>query len=75
LNAWRGPLETPTHSDPIPDTRLGQSSGIWSLEGVDLSGSWTKVGTEHGVTYKWGDGNVDTYEEFVSPSRAAGLWS
>jgi hypothetical protein len=44
----------------------------WSLGNTTLSGDWEEVGREGGVTYRWPDGNVDTYADFVSYRGSGG---
>jgi len=46
------------------DGAAEKDRGPWTLERSALSGGWSKVEEARGETYKWPDGNVDSYERF-----------
>lgn len=61
-----GGLERLAGVERLAPTAAEGTSGVWSLEGITLSGSWEEVSRESGVTYQWPDGNVDQYSDFVT---------
>lgn len=55
----------------VPTTSAG-SDQAWSIGNTVLSGDWKETNREPGVAYKWGDGSVDTYADFVSYEGTGG---
>jgi hypothetical protein len=56
-----------------PTARPAGYDEHWSLGDKALSAGWEEVSRESGVTYKWPDGNVDNYTDFVTYHGTGGF--
>jgi hypothetical protein len=56
-----------------PTARPAGYDEPWSLGDKAPSGGWNETGRESGVTYKWPDGNVDHYTDFVTYQGTGGF--
>jgi len=52
-------------TDPIADGRGPASASPPGAAAVELPGTWRRVEERHGVSYTWGDDQVDVYEPFL----------
>jgi hypothetical protein len=50
-----------------------EASESWSLDDTVPTGDWEELGRSTNETYKWPDGNVDRYTEFVSYPGTGGF--
>jgi hypothetical protein len=51
---------------PTASTAEGDVPGPVSLNEPELNGRWEETGRSTSETYRWPDGNLDEYEEFVT---------
>jgi hypothetical protein len=52
-------------TDPIAGSIDAKQSHPWSLSGSAPTGQWERTDSSTGVRYKWPDGNVDEYSQFI----------
>lgn len=56
----------PEHSeDGDPTASESKDPSVWSLPDAPMKGGFEEVGRSSGESYRWGDGNVDHYPDFV----------
>lgn len=59
------PPTSPDHQSPVQrDDHSADSK--WHLADTGMQGSWERTGVLEGQTYRWPDGNVDSYERLTT---------